>query len=83
MVASTPAGDLPVVRDWYKLPAFDCGDGNFAEGGLNIYYPKALDSTYPIVSFLHGSGGGRFDDLCSSIASLGIVVVAPGKHDCG
>jgi len=83
MVSSTPAGDLPVTRDWFKLPAFDCGDGTFQEGGLNIYFPQALDSTYPIVSFLHGSGGGRFDDLCSSIASLGIVVVAPGKHDCG
>lgn len=82
-VGSAPAGDLPVTQDWYKLPGFDCGDGTFADGGVSIYHPVTLDSTYPIVSFLHGSGSGHFYSLCGSIASLGIVVVAVDAHVCG
>merc|ERR1711953_1214676 len=46
-------------------------------------HPTSLEGTYPIVSFLHGSGGGRFDKLCSTIASLGIVVVAVDSKICG
>jgi pimeloyl-ACP methyl ester carboxylesterase len=80
---STPAGDLPVSKDFYSLPGFDCGDGTYQNGTVAIYYPTTLNGTYPIVSFLHGSGGGHFDDLCYSTASLGIAVVAVAKGTCG
>jgi len=81
--ASTPAGNMPTKKEYYSLPGFDCGDGTYQNGTVSIYYPTALDDTYPIVSFLHGSGGGHFDDLCYSTASLGIVVVAVAKGTCG
>lgn len=81
--ASTPAGNLPTKKDFYSLPGFDCGDGTYQNGTVSIYYPTALNDTYPIVSFLHGSGGGHFDDLCYSTASLGIVVVAVAQGTCG
>lgn len=80
---STPAGILPTKKDFYTLPGFDCGDGTYQDGGVAIYYPTNLNDSYPIVSFLHGSGGGHFDDLCYSTASLGIVVVAVTKGVCG
>jgi len=80
---STPAGNLPTKKDFYSLPGFDCGDGTYQNGTVAIYYPIALNDTYPIVSFLHGSGGGHFDDLCYSTATLGIVVVAATKGVCG
>jgi len=81
-VQAAPAGNLPTKIDWYNLPGFDCGD-HTSDGGVRIYYPATLEGTYPIVSFLHGSGGGKFDALCSSIASLGIVVVAVDGGVCG
>merc|ERR1719198_718433 len=75
---SVPAGNYDVKLESFELPGFDCGDGTFMNGTVFIYFPTDLDGkTFPIVSFLHGSGGGRFDDLCYSTASLGIVVVAP------
>lgn len=77
------SGNLPVSRDWFRLPGFDCGNGEVSDGGVTIYFPQNLDSTYPIVSFLHGSGGGRFDGLCGDIASLGMVVVAVDGGVCG
>lgn len=83
VLASTPAGNLPISKDFYTLPGFDCGDGQIQDGTVAIYYPTSLNDTYPIVSFLHGSGGGHFDDLCYSTASLGIVVVAVAKGVCG
>lgn len=80
---STPAGNFEIKKDFYSLPGFDCGDQTYENGTVAIYYPVALNDTYPIVSFLHGSGGGHFDDLCYSTASLGIVVVAATKGVCG
>lgn len=80
---TTPAGNLSVSQGHFWLPGFDCGDNATAWGGVHIYFPSALDATYPIVSFLHGSGSGRLVDLCYSIASLGIVVVAVDKGVCG
>lgn len=81
---SEPAGDKTVKLDAYSLPGFDCGDGTYGNGTVLIYYPEDLEgNTFPIVSFLHGSGGGRFDDLCFSTASLGIVVVAVTQGTCG
>jgi len=82
-IQSTPAGDLPVSQDTIRIPGFDCGNGEIADGDVFIYFPSAIDQTYPIVSFLHGSGGGRFDDLCRSISSLGMVVVAVSGGVCG
>jgi len=76
-------GNLPVKRDWFRLPGFDCGNGDVSDGGVTIYFPESLDSTYPIVSFLHGSGGGHFDGLCEDIAGLGMVVVAVDGGVCG
>jgi len=81
--ASTPAGNIPTSKAFYTLPGFDCGDGTFQDGNVAIYYPTSLNDTYPMVSFLHGSGGGHFDNLCYSTASLGIVVVAVTKGVCG
>lgn len=81
--ASTPAGPFETKKGGYSLPGYDCGDGTFQNGTVYIFYPSALNDTYPIVSFLHGSGGGRFDDLCFSTASLGIVVVAVAQGTCG
>lgn len=81
--ASTPAGNLPTKLDRFQMSGFDCGDGTVQNGTILIYYPQELKGPYPIVSFMHGSGGGRFDDLCYSIASLGIVVVAPAGGICG
>lgn len=83
VLGSTPAGNLDCSKDHYTIPNFDCGDGTFQDGTVSIYYPTALNDTYPMVSFLHGSGGGHFDDLCYSTASLGIVVVAVAKGVCG
>jgi len=76
-------GNLPVKRDWFRLPGFDCGNGDVSDGGVTIYFPETLDSIYPIVSFLHGSGGGHFDGLCEDIAGLGMVVVAVDGGVCG
>lgn len=66
-----------------RLPGFDCGDGTHRDGDVHLYYPKNLNNMYPIVSFLHGSGNGNFGGICSTIASLGFVVVAPTKGVCG
>jgi len=66
-----------------QLPDYDCGDGTHRDGTVHLYFPKNLDGTFPIVSFLHGSGGGNFGAVCSTIASLGFVVVAPAKDVCG
>merc|ERR1719474_564949 len=80
-------GDFDVDQGWYTLPGFDCGDGTFGDGGVLIYFPAKPDTRpdmkYPIASFLHGSGGGRFDGLCRTIASRGIVVVAVNQGTCG
>lgn len=82
-IRSIPAGNLPTKKQHYTLPGFNCGDDIFANGTVFIYFPSDLKGLYPIVSFLHGSGGGKFDDLCHSTASLGIVVVAVAGGVCG
>merc|ERR1712200_200455 len=80
-------GEFEVAQDYYTLPGFDCGDGTVGDGGILIYFPANPDArpgmTYPVASFLHGSGGGRFDGLCRGIASFGIVVVAVTQGTCG
>eukprot|EP00660_Eupelagonema_oceanica_P013450 gene13450-12883_t len=73
--AAPPAGNLSVSQGQYTLPGFPCG--NKTPGTVHIFYPADLNATYPIVSMMHGSGGSGIGALCSSIASLGIVVVAP------
>lgn len=75
--ASVPAGPYEVRRDGFTLPGFKCDENSTADGGVAITYPVSMNLTYPIVSLLHGSGSGKFVDLSNSIASLGIVVVAP------
>merc|ERR1711899_62143 len=80
-------GEFEVAQDYYTLPGFDCGDGTVGDGGILIYFPANPDNRpgmkYPVASFLHGSGGGRFDGLCRGIASFGIVVVAVTQGTCG
>jgi hypothetical protein len=80
-------GDFNISRDYYELPGFDCGDGSTGTGGVFVYYPTDFavrpGMKYPIASFLHGSGGGRFDGLCYRIASKGIVVVSVLRGTCG
>jgi len=83
VLASPPPGTLDVDQTTISLPSFDCGDGETANGDVVVYYPTELKGPYPIVSFLHGSGGGRFENLCYNIASLGMVVVAPTRGVCG
>jgi len=79
----TPAGPLPTTQDGYTLEGFNCSDGNFSAGDVRIFYPTTLNATYPVVSMLHGSGGSILQELCYSIASLGIVVLAPVRGICG
>jgi len=82
--ASFWLGDTTEIKkEAYSLPGFDCGNGDYANGTVRIYFPSELNDTYPIVSFLHGSGGGQFDKLCFTTASLGIVVVAVTQGTCG
>lgn len=76
-VASIWAGNYTVQGGGYMLPGFQCDETTFANGSVAIFYPQDAPGPVPIVSFMHGSGGSIFRDLCSSIASLGIVVVAP------
>merc|ERR1711953_342945 len=81
------AGPYEVASGAYTLSGFDCGDGSVGDGYIQIYYPANLDTRpdmkYPIASFLHGSGSGRFDGLCAQVASTGIVVVAVHQGTCG
>lgn len=65
------------------LPGFHCGGDSYSDGGVNLYWPRDLEGTYPVVSFLHGSGNGNFGGVCSTIASLGFIVLAPTKWVCG
>jgi len=75
---------VQTTQGWVDMPGFNCGDGTFANGGVAVYYPADLiDNSYPIVSFLHGSGGGNFGKLCHRIASEGMVVVAVHQGTCG
>jgi len=83
VLASPPPGTLEIAQNTISLPGFDCGNGETANGDVIVYYPTELKGPYPIVSFLHGSGGGRFENLCYNIASLGMVVLAPTRGVCG
>jgi len=84
LVFAKPMDDpLVINRETFELPGFDCGDGTISNGTVWIFYPQELKGPYPIVSFLHGSGGGRFDSLLYQIAGLGIVAVAPMRGVCG
>merc|ERR1711865_973351 len=54
--------------------------------GASIWYPTDLSKgPFPIVTYGHGMGGQMIPDLIESVASLGMVVVAPatsgGKCD--
>mmetsp|Transcript_64835 Transcript_64835/g.189720 ORF Transcript_64835/g.189720 Transcript_64835/m.189720 type:complete len:283 (+) Transcript_64835:113-961(+) len=70
-----PAGPYAVSSSSYKLGGFLCGN---REPTCNIYYPTQLDKgPFPIATFGHGMGGEIITDLTKSVASLGIVVVAP------
>lgn len=67
----------------YDLGGFKCGK---REPKCLIYYPTQLEKgPFPIATYGHGMGGEIIDDLIKSVASLGIVVVAPatsgGKCD--
>jgi len=81
--ASTPAGSFAVTEGSYNLGGFLCGS---QETKASIWYPTELSKgPFPIVTYGHGMGGQMIDDLIESVASLGIVVVAPatsgGKCD--
>lgn len=72
-----------VSSEYVSMPGFKCSETETQNGGVSVYYPSALDDTYPIVSFLHGSGSGQFVSTCSTIASYGMVVVAVHQGTCG
>merc|ERR1719162_1282855 len=81
--ASTPAGSFAVTEGSYNLGGFKCGK---QETKASIWYPTNLAlGPFPIVTYGHGMGGQMIPDLIESVASLGIVVVAPatsgGKCD--
>lgn len=81
--ASTPAGSFKVTESSYDLGGFLCGK---QETKASIWYPTDLSKgPFPIVTYGHGMGGQMIPDLIESVASLGIVVVAPatsaGKCD--
>ena len=81
--ASTPAGSFAVTESSYNLGGFLCGN---RESKASIWYPTNLEKgPFPIVTYGHGMGGQMIPDLIESVASLGIVVVAPatsgGKCD--
>jgi len=81
--ASTPAGSFAVTEGSYQLGGFLCGQ---QESKASIWYPTELSKgPFPIVTYGHGMGGQMIPDLIESVASLGIVVVAPatsgGKCD--
>jgi dienelactone hydrolase len=81
--ASDPAGSMAVTESSYDLGGFLCGQ---QETKAWIWYPTDLSKgPFPIVTYGHGMGGEMITDLTESVASLGIVVVAPatsaGKCD--
>merc|ERR1712166_154404 len=81
--ASTPAGSFAVTEGSYQLSGFLCGN---KETKTSIWYPTDLSKgPFPIVTYGHGMGGQMIPDLIESVASLGMVVVAPatsgGKCD--
>merc|ERR1712137_940678 len=81
--ASVPAGSFAVTESSYNLGGFLCGN---QESKASIWYPTDLSQgPFPIVTYGHGMGGQMITDLIESVASLGIVVVAPatsaGKCD--
>jgi predicted dienelactone hydrolase len=78
-----PAGSFDVTEGSYDLGGFLCGK---QEPEVKIWYPTTLtDGPFPIATYGHGMGGQIISDLTASVASLGIVVVAPatsaGKCD--
>jgi hypothetical protein len=82
-LASTPAGSFQVTEGSYDLGGFLCGK---QESQASIWYPTDLSQgPFPIVAYGHGMGGQMIPDLIESVASLGMVVVAPatsaGKCD--
>jgi len=81
--ASTPAGSFKVTESSYNLGGFLCGA---QETKASIWYPTELSQgPFPIVTYGHGMGGQMIPDLIESVASLGMIVVAPatsgGKCD--
>lgn len=69
------AGSFAVTEGSYDLGGFLCGK---QEPKVSIWYPTNLGSgPFPIATYGHGMGGQMIPDLISSVASLGIVVVAP------
>jgi dienelactone hydrolase len=82
-LASTPAGPFKVTEGSYNLGGFLCGN---RESKASIWYPSDLSQgPFPIVTYGHGMGGQMIPDLIESVASLGMIVVAPatsgGKCD--
>jgi len=80
---SPPAGSFKVTESSYNLGGFLCGN---QETKASIWYPTELaDGPFPIVTYGHGMGGQMIPDLIQSVASLGMIVVAPatsaGKCD--
>jgi len=81
--ASDPAGSFAVTESSYNLGGFLCGK---QETKAWIWHPTDLSKgPFPIITYGHGMGGQQITDLTKSVASLGIVVVAPatsgGKCD--
>lgn len=71
----SPAGSYAVSSSSYDLGGFLCGK---QEPTCNIYFPTELEKgPFPIATFGHGMGGEIITDLTESVASLGIIVVAP------
>lgn len=76
-----PAGSYAVSSGSYALGGFVCGK---QEPTCKIWYPTQLEKgPFPIVTFGHGLGGTIISDLTSSIASLGLIVVAPATSGGG
>lgn len=56
---------------------------------VDVFYPSVKSTTYPLLTYLHGLGGGSsiepiaYDQLFNSITTFGYVVVAPRACNVG
>ena len=56
---------------------------------VDVFYPSVQSTTYPLLTYLHGLGGGSeiepiaYDELFNAITAFGYVLVAPRACDYG
>ncbi|KAJ4316230.1 hypothetical protein N0V94_005578, partial [Neodidymelliopsis sp. IMI 364377] len=71
----TPPADLPTVAFRYtSIPVHQNAD---------VLEPATKSKRWPVMMFSHGLGGSRnaYSHICGSLASHGIVVIAPDHRD--